>query len=102
MNLSKIMGLVGVVLAIAAAFVAIPFAGALLAVLGLIVGWNYAAENHVRVIVSALALSALAKTFDTLPAVGPAVSAILGNFGSLVAGVALMIILNNMYLRLKA
>lgn len=102
MNPSKIAGLVGAVLAIVAAFVTVPYALAVLAVLGLVVGWNYAAELQVRVIVSALALHLLAGAFDAVPAAGPFITAILGNFGAMVAGVALMIILNNMYLKLKA
>ena len=45
--------------------------------------------------------SALAGTFNAVPAVGTYISAILANIGVLVVGVAVMIILRNIYARLK-
>lgn len=101
MNVYKIIGLLGVLLAIVAAFVNIPYAQPLIAIAGLVVGISVAAEHHVRVIVSALALAALAGTFNGLPTVGAWLTAILGNFGTLAAGAALLIIVRNMYQRMK-
>jgi hypothetical protein len=101
-NLYKIVGLVGVVLAVVAAFVAIPYTPLALAVIGVVVGWNIAGEHHVRVIASAIALHMVSGAFDTLPVAGPMLTAILGNFGSMVAGATLLIIVRNMYVRFKA
>ena len=101
MNVYKIVGLLGVLLAIVAAFVNVPYAEPLIAVAGLIVGISVAGEHHVRVIVSALALHTVANAFNGIPGAGASITAILGNFGTLAAGAALLIIVRNMYLRLK-
>ena len=69
MTVQKIAALIGLVLALIAAFVTIPYASLLLAVLGLIVGWTIARDDHVRVLVSALVLAALAATFGEIPEV---------------------------------
>jgi hypothetical protein len=101
MNATKIVGLIGVLVAIVGAFVAIPYAAAILLIIGLFVGLSIIADHHVRVIVSALALTALAHTFDAIPQVGSYLSTIVSNLGVLAAGAALMIILRNMYARFK-
>jgi hypothetical protein len=101
MSLQKILGLVGVVLAVVAAFVMIPYSAVVLGVLGLVIGLSIAAEDHVRVIVSALALTALAGTFATVPTAGEYITAIIGNVGTLAAGAALMIVFRNIYGRFK-
>jgi hypothetical protein len=100
-NVYKIVGLLGVLLAIVAAFVSVPYAEPLIAVAGLIVGISVAGEHHVRVIVSALALHTVANAFNAIPGAGPSITTILGNFGTLAAGAALLIIVRNMYQRLK-
>jgi hypothetical protein len=100
-NVYKIIGLLGVLLAIVAAFVTVPYAEPALAIAGLVVGISVAGEHHVRVIVSALALHVVASAFNGIPAIGPWITAILGNFGVLAAGAALLIIVRNMYVRLK-
>jgi hypothetical protein len=97
----KIVGLLGVLLAIVAAFVSVPYAEPIIAIAGVVVGISVAGEHHVRVIVSALALHMVAGAFNGIPGVGPSISAILGNFGTLAAGAALLIIVRNMYERLK-
>ena len=101
MNVYKIVGLLGVLLAIVAAFVNVPYAEPIMAVAGAVLGISVAGEHHVRVIVSALALHALASAFNGIPGAGPSITTILGNFGTLAAGAALLIIVRNMYLRLK-
>ena len=60
MTAEKIVGLIGLAIAIVAAFVAIPYIELVLLVIGLIVGWFIAREDTVRVIVTALALTAFA------------------------------------------
>ena len=101
MNVYKIVGLLGVLLAVVAAFVNVPYAEPLIAVAGLIVGLSVAGEHHVRVIVSALALHTVANALNGIPGAGPSITTILGNFGTLAAGAALLIIVRNMYERLK-
>ena len=101
MNAQKIVGLVAILLAIVGAFVTIPYAAAILLILGLFVGLSIIPDHHVRVMVSALVLAALSPTFDAIPQVGSYLATILSNIGVFVAGGALMIILRNIYARFK-
>ena len=101
MNLQKILGLIGLALAVVGAFVAIPYGAAILLILGLVVGTNILAEHHVRVMVSALVLTGLANLFDSIPGLGTYLTTIFANIGVLAAGAAFMIILRNLYARFK-
>jgi len=101
MNTEKIVGIIGTLIAIVGAFVAIPQMATILLVAGLIVGLFIVADHHVRVLVTALVLTGLARTFDVVPAVGTYISSILANIGVLVVGISMMIIVRNIYLRLK-
>jgi hypothetical protein len=101
MNLHKIAIILGVLLSIVVAFVEVPYSSAILLVIGLIAGWHIIAEQHVRVLVSALVLSGLAGTFNSIPNVGGHLAAIFGAFGVVAAGAALMIIGRNVYDRVK-
>jgi len=101
MNTEKIVGIIGVAVAVVGAFVAIPYMVTILLVAGLIVGVFVIGDHHVRVMVTALVLTGLGRTFDAVPAVGTYISAILVNIGVLVVGVSVMIILRNIYARLK-
>src|SRR5579862_5703269 len=101
MKIMKILGLVAVAAAIVGAFVTIPSLLTLLVILGLIGGFSIDGPDHVRVIVSALALTALAGTLNNIPSVGSYLTAIVSNLGVLASGVAIMIILRNVYNRFK-
>ncbi len=100
-NIYKIAGLIGLLLALVAAFWHVPYAIPVLAILGIVIGFNVAGEHHVRVMVSALVLNTLPAVFSEIPTVGPVVTAILANIGALVAGIAILIILRNIYDRLR-
>lgn len=102
MNIYKIFGLVGLVLALIAAFTAVPYATPILAICGAVVGWATPADSHVRVIASAMALHILTATFDEVPGIGPYVTGIIGNVGSILAGAAILIIFRNIVKRIKA
>jgi disulfide bond formation protein DsbB len=101
MTYQKILGLVALAISIVGAFVAIPYIGLILLVIGLIIGFSIAGEHHVRVIVSAIALSMFAGAFSAVPAVGTYLQTIVTNIGALAAGAALSIILLNIYNRFK-
>jgi hypothetical protein len=101
MKLEKILGLIAVILAIVGAFVAIPYLAAALVIIGLIVGLSIDGADHVRVIVSALALTALAGALGGIPAIGSHLAGIVSNLGVTAAGAAIMIILRNIYARFK-
>jgi hypothetical protein len=99
-NTRKIVGLVTLAVAVIAAFVAFPYAALVLALLGIPIGLGVPADAHVRVLVSALVLNLLGHAFDTIPAIGPYVGAIILNMGVALAGAALTIVFKNIYARL--
>ena len=101
MSLQKILLLVALLLALVATFVTVPQAATILAVLGLIAGFWIVPAEHVRVIVSALALSAFSGLFGGIPEAGNYITAFIGYIAILAAGAALMIIFRNMYARVK-
>jgi hypothetical protein len=101
MNAQKIAGLIGILLAIVGAFVSIPYAAAILLILGLFIGLSIIPDHHIRVMVSALVLAGLSHTFDAIPQIGSYLATILSSFGVLTAGAALMIVMRNIYLRFK-
>lgn len=102
MSFQKILGLVGLLVVLVGAFVAIPYAPLILLVIGLIIGYGIAREDHVRVIVSALALKTFSGAFTAVPGdVGTYLVAIVSGLGDLAAGAALTIILVNIYNRFK-
>jgi len=101
-TVDRIGGALGLVVAIVGAFVAIPFAALILLVLGLVAGWGYAADAHVRVIVSAVALPVMADAFNAVPVAGSYLAAIVTNIGAIAVGAALCIMLRNIYRRFVA
>ena len=100
MNIYKIVGIIGLLIAIVAAFMKIPYAMELMAIAGIIVAFGVAVEDSVRVIVSAIAMPMLADLFNGLPTIGTYVTSILTNIGYVIGGVALLVILRNVYNRL--
>ena len=100
MNIYKISGWVGMAIALVSAFVTVPYGAPLMAIAGAVVGYSVVAEHNVRVIVSAVALGALAHSFDGIPAVGTYIGAFLAGAGVVAAGAAILIILRNIVNRL--
>lgn len=101
MNPFKIVGWVAIAIAIIGAFVEIPYAGLLLVLLGLAAGYAIAAEDHVRVLVSALVLTSLAGVLMNLPEIGTYLTSIFSAVGTFAAGAALMIVTRNVWRRYK-
>jgi hypothetical protein len=101
MSIQKIAGWIAILVAIVGAFTTIPYAGAILVVLGLLGGLTIEAEAHVRVILSALALTALSGILSSIPEIGSYLTAIVAALASFVGGAAIAIILKNMYNRFK-
>jgi hypothetical protein len=102
MNISKIAGGIAIGLAVVAAFLNVPYVALILALIGVVIGWGSTEDAHVRVIVSALALRAFAPAFNELPGAGSYLTAILNNFAIAMSGMAIMIILRNIYRRLTS
>jgi hypothetical protein len=100
-NPFKIVGWVAIAIAVVGAFVDIPYAGLLLVLLGLVGGYAIAAEDHVRVLVSALVLTSLSGVLMNIPEVGSYLTSIFSAAGTFAAGAALMIVACNVWKRYK-
>jgi hypothetical protein len=101
MNTDKIVGLVGLLIAVLMAVgVTIPYGSLLLLACGCVFGYYTPAEFQVRVILSALALTAFASAMAAVPEIGSYLEAIVGNIGKTAQGAAILIILRNLSKRL--
>ena len=83
MGVDKIVKLVGVLVAIVASFVAIPFGAAVVALLGIAGGWFTAEEDRQRLLIAALALIAVHGALGGIPAVGEYITLALGGLSGL-------------------
>jgi hypothetical protein len=93
----KIVGLIGIAVAILSAFVAIPHVFLVLVIAGLIVGFWVPSSDHVRLIVTTLALMVFAGNFTPAPYAGTYIMAILASGGHMAMGASIMAILRNLY-----
>ena len=101
-NPFKIVGWAGIAIAVFSAFVVIPYGGLMLVLLGLIGGYAIVAEDHVRVLVTALVLTALSGVFvANIPQIGQYLTSIFSSLGTFAAGAAMMIISRNIWRRYK-
>jgi hypothetical protein len=98
-SIDKIVGLIGIAVAILSAFVPIPHVYMILVIAGLIVGYWIATADHVRLILTALALFLFAPNFATAPFVGKYITAILMSGGYMAMGASLTAIVRNVYER---
>ena len=94
----------GVLLAIVAAFVAIPNlnVAAALVILGIITGLGVAEENTQRLLIAALVLPVVAIALGNIPQLGEQLSAVAANLGTNVAGSAAAAIAMRIVALLKA
>jgi hypothetical protein len=99
--IDKIVGLIGIAVALLSAFVAIPHVFLILVITGLIVGFWVPSADHVRLILTAFALLAFAANFVSAPYVGTYIATILTSGGNMAMGAALMAILRNLYERFR-
>ena len=97
MSIDKIVGLIGIAVAIVSAFVTIPHVFLILVIAGLVVGFWVAKEDHVRLILTALALFFFAPNFGTAPYGGKYVQAVMMSGAYMAMGASVMAILRNVY-----
>ncbi len=94
MDTAKIVRIVGLVVAVAAAFVAIPQIGLIIVVVGIALGFLAVEEDHrLLFLVIAVALAQVAGSFGAIPVVGEYVTNIMTNVSSIVNAAALTVIL---------
>ena len=89
-KIAALAGLVGILLAIVAAFVAIPGMNlaAVLVILGIVAGIGYAEDRVQGLMLAVLVYPVASMALHNVPAVGEQFGAIAGNVGMLAAGVA--------------
>jgi hypothetical protein len=101
MGVDKIVKLVGVLVAVVGAFIAIPYGAALVAVLGIAGGWFTAEEDRQRLLIAALVLIAAQGALGSIPAVGEYISTGLGGLSALFNAAAVTAIVLGIVERLK-
>ena len=94
MDTAKIVRIVALVVAVAAAFVSIPYIGLIIAVVGIVLGiLAVETEHRMFFLVIAVALAQVSGAFGVIPAVGTYISDIMGNVSAIVNAAALTVIL---------
>ncbi len=102
MDTSKIIRLVAVLIAIVAAFVAIPEEGAIIAVLGLVAGYFIEEERATAFLVMTLALALVSSSaLEPVWYIGKYLTDILGSLSALANAAACTVIGVGLYNRLK-
>ena len=101
MGVDKIIKLVGVLVAIVAAFVAIPYSALLVALLGIAGAWFIAEEDRSRFLIAAVALSVAHAGLNGIPMVGPMITTALGGLNGLFMAAAATVIVLGTVDRLK-
>jgi len=92
MGVDKIIKLVGVLVAIVAAFVAIPYSAVIVALLGIAGAWFITADDRSRFLIAAVALNMAHSGLDAIPAVGPLLSTALGGLNGLFLAAAATVV----------
>lgn len=99
MGVLKILRLLGMAVALIAAFVAVPEAVLILTIIGLVVGVIDDMEdnsNRVYWLIVAMALTTVSGAASPLPFIGGPISDIMGNMSTLMNALALGILINAM------
>lgn len=96
MPTSKIIYLVGIAVAIIGSFVAIPYGGIAIAVLG--IAWGVtASDDRTAFLIMAIALSAVAGALGAIPVAGDYITGILTGISGLVNAAAVTMICRTLY-----
>ena len=82
MDAGKIIKLVGVLVALVAGLIGgFAYSAVIIALLGAVGGYFVAADDRMRFLVATVALTAAAGALDSIPAIGPYITAALGSGG---------------------
>ncbi len=91
-----------VLVAIASAFVDVPFGAALLVVLGIIGAIGYAGEAALVLMLTALVLSGFSGVLDAIPEIGGYLSTIFSGIGAAAVGGSIAVITIGFFNRIKS
>ncbi len=102
MNANKIVGWVGLAVAIVGAFApVIPMQPLILLLVGLYAGLSVSGDQVVGTVIGAIALTTMSANFDAIPAVGSYLHAISASIGAIAAGASLSSVLMGVVNRAK-
>ncbi len=101
MGVDKIVKLVGVVVAIVAAFVTIPMSDLIVALLGIAGAWFIAEDDRSRFLIAAVALNVAQGGLNGINEVGPLITTALGGLNGLFLAAAATVIVLGTVDRLK-
>ncbi|MCH7821310.1 MAG: hypothetical protein IIA07_04770 [Proteobacteria bacterium] len=101
MGVDKIVKLVGVLVAVVAAFVTIPYSAVIVALLGIGGAWFIAEDDRSRFLIAAVALNFAHDGLDAITVVGPHISTALGGVNGLFMAAAATVIVLGIVDRLK-
>lgn len=93
-KLAAVAGLVALLIAVLAAFMEIPGidAGVAMVALGIIAGLGYSQDRFIGLMLAVLVYPIAAAAVGAIPAVGEYAGAIIGNIGTIAAGVAVTVL----------
>jgi hypothetical protein len=94
--------LLAIILAVVAAFVAIPQIACILLVLGAISAITNTAEDNMRIYLATIVLLLGAKMLEAIPVAGGPLAAIYGNVATAILGASVMGITLRIYTRVKS
>ena len=100
MSVARIVRIVGLVVAVVAAFVTIPYIALALAVLGLIAGYFVDKEERILFLVLVVALTTVVGALGGIPTIGHYLTGILTNVSALLTAAAVTVIGVSIYERL--
>ena len=94
MSAKQIVRIVALIVVLVAALApAIPYAGLVVTIVGLVVGWFTSTENRAVLFIIAIALATgLAEALNGIPAIGMYLTAILSTYGDLLAAAAVTVL----------
>ncbi len=97
MGPAKIVRMLAAAVAVIAAFVTIPYAALIMAVLGLGIGYFVEAERRTLYLVTVIALAGAAGGLGAIPMAGDYITAIFGNVSTILNAGALVVISMGIY-----
>ena len=97
MGPAKIVRMLAAAVAVIAAFVTIPYAALIMAVLGLGIGYFVEVERRTLYLVTVIALAGAAGALGAIPMAGEYITAIFGNVSTILNAGALVVISMGIY-----